>query len=324
MPACPLTALEREQIRSGIDLRWNDTEIAAGLGRHRCTINSEINRNGGRDSYSAVVAHAQAVALRARPKLPKLLTDHGLRTHVACRLAAKDSPMTISLELTTGKWAVPGSVSHETIYQAIYARWFVNKKQRTPHLCRKRRKQRGQEPPGSHSLGEFRSIHARPIEALDRVEVGHLEGDLIVGAFNRSALITVVDRASRHLWVASTRSKSAIDVADALTKLLKRIQMSLRKTLTWDQGSEIAQWAEISARCGIGIYIADKCSPWQRPSNENANAHLRRYVGKGTDLNKFTPQQLAAIQKRINTIPRRSLGWATATDIYNQAVAMTS
>lgn len=321
MPACPLTALEREKIRSGIDLGFTSPVIAAQLGRHRATISSEIRRNGGRSNYSAVKAHQRALAKLARPKPLKLLSDPVLRAHVGRRLVAKDSPMTISIELAARTRSM-GSISHETIYQGIYAGLFAGS-MRTPHLCRKRRKHRGRVASGSHSLGDFCSIHIRPKRALERVEVGHLEGDLIVGSFNRSALITVVDRMSRHLWIGRTRSKTAVDVGDGLTRLLRRIPLLLRRSLTWDQGSEIAQWATISQQCGIQIFIADRCAPWQRPSNENINAHVRRYVGKGTDLNQFSPQQLTAIQTRINTTPRRSLNWASAHDIYTQTVAMT-
>lgn len=320
MPACPLTALEREEIRLGIERGLSDSVIAGGLGRHRVTVNREINRNGGRGGYSAVAGQLRADRCRGRPKVPILAADRVLRAHVGRRLRAKDSPMTISIELAAGKWAVTGAVSHETIYQGIYAGIFGES--RTAHLRRRRRKHQGLAPPKTHSLGDFWSIHTRPSTALKRSEVGHLEGDLIVGAYNRSALITVVDRASRYLWIAPTRSKAAADVTTSLTRLLKQIPAPLRRTLTWDQGAEIAGWARISERCGIKIYIADPRSPWQRPTNENINAHLRRYVGKSTNLNQISRQQLTAIQTRINTTPRRSLNWATANDYYQQAVTM--
>lgn len=328
MPAHPLSVVEREQIRVGIARGDTDSVIAVSVGRHRCTINAEINRNGGRSNYSAVEAQERAVRCRARPKQPKLVTDPVLAAHVARRLIAKDSPMTISIELARGVHGLVGSISHETIYQAIYnpQRGVGGECHRGLHLKRRRRKHRNQAAPAStHSLGEFNLITTRPAVAAERVEVGHLEGDLIVGAYNRSALITVFDRASRHLWLAALpNGKRADGVRDATIGLLRRLPVELRRTLTWDQGSEMALHRDLGEVCGIDIYFAEPKSPWQRPTNENGNALVRRYVGKGTDLSIYTNRDLQRIEQRINTIPRRSLNWATAHDTYTAAVAMTT
>ena len=325
MPAIPLTMCEREEIRAGIENRKTDAAIGKILGRHRCTINSEIRRNGGRDRYNATKADTRAAGQRKRPKTPKLVANKDLAAYVTKRLKAKDSPMTISIELARGIWGVTASISHECIYQAIQTpgRGIERGLHVGLHLGRRRRKRRGHKPTNSSSLGIICSIHDRPEIALERSEVGHLEGDLIVGAYNRSALITVFDRASRHLWLQSVTSKSADAIKVSLTKLLKRIPSELRRSLAWDQGSEIACHPEIAMGCAIEVYIADPKSPWQRPTNENGNALVRRYVGKGTDLSIYTTRQLRAIETRINTIPRRSLNWSTAQDIYTQAVAMT-
>jgi len=327
MPAHPLTAHEREEIRAGISACDSDGEIADCLGRNRCTINAEIGRNGGRGRYCAVDAQRRADEQRKRPKAPKLVANPVLAAHVAERLDARDSPMTISIELARGVHGVRASISHECIYGAIHAQGTGGLPKGCHvglHLGRRRRKHRGSALPAcTHALGSFNPIAERPEVALERVEVGHLEGDLIVGAYNRSAIITLFDRASRHLWLCSLLSKSADSTYESLLRTLKRIPPRLRLTLAWDQGSEIARHKEIAKRCRIEIYIADPKSPWQRPTNENGNALVRRYVGKGTDLAAFTPKQLRAIETRINTIPRRSLNWATAQDIYTQAVAMT-
>lgn len=324
MPANPLTAFEREEIRCGIDAGVTDGEIAERLGRHRCTINAEISCNGGRRLYSATAGHARAQTRRCRPKAPKLVADRALAAHVTQRLKAKDSPMTISIELARGVHGITKSISHECIYQAIYnSCGLAAGLHGGLHLKRRRRKHRGRPAPGSHSLGSFNPISARPAVADHRVEVGHLEGDLIVGAYNRSALITLFDRTSRHLWLAAVANKTADATYNSLCRTLQRIPPALRRTLTWDQGAKIARHHDITKRCGINIYIADALSPWQRPTNENGNALVRRYVGKGTNLNTYTPRQLQAIEHRINTIPRRSLNWATAHDTYTAAVAMT-
>ena len=327
MPAHPLTAREREEIRAGIERNDTDAQIGDRLGRHRCTINAEVNRNGGRRRYSAAAAQWRAEAQRARPKTPKLVADPKLAAHVARRLRATDSPKTISIELARGVHGPVGSISHECIYQAIYRpdRGLPPGLAVGLHLKRRRRRPRKRRPQAaSHSLGAFTPISARPAIAAARREVGHLEGDLITGSFNRSAIVTIFDRASRYLWLAHLGTGTRADATfDALIRTFRRIPTHLRRTLTWDQGSEMARHRELTHRCGIDIYFADAHSPWQRPTNENGNALVRRYVGKGTNLSAFTPRQLRAIEHRINTIPRNSLGWATAHDIYTQAVAMT-
>ena len=326
MPARPLSSRERIEIRRGLDRGERDDVTATRLDRHRSTINAEINRNGGRERYCPVKAEACAVEQRRRPKLPRLLADRRLAAHVTKRLEAKDSPMTISIELAKGRWAITGSISHECIYQAIYkpGRGLKQGLSDGLHLRRRaRRKRCHQRAANPHSLQNFSPIGTRPAIAAERSEVGHLEGDLIVGAMNRSAIITMFDRKSRYLWLVALDNKTADATYTSLVRALKKMPPHLRKTLTWDQGSEIARHAEIARRCGIDLYIADAKSPWQRPTNENGNGLVRRYVGKGTNLNTFSHQRLTAIQRRINTIPRRSLNWATANDIYTQAVTMT-
>lgn len=325
MPANPLSEFERVEIRVGIDRGETDGVIGARLGRCRSTINAEINRNGGRVRYCAVAAQRRAVARRARPKIPKLVADAVLAGLVAARLKAKDSPKTISIELARGVHGPVASVSHECIYQSLYTGRGLDRGLCTNlHLRRRRRKPRRAAPPtDTHSLGVFNPISARPAAAADRSEIGHLEGDLIVGAYNRSALITVFDRHSRYLWLAGVANKTADATYQSLLGLLARIDAPLRHTLTWDQGAEIARHHDLTKHRGIDIYIADPKSPWQRPTNENGNALIRRYVGKGTNLALYKPRHLRAIEHRINTTPRRIHNWATAHDIYTAAVAMT-
>ena len=321
MPADPLSLFEREEIRAGIERGETDTQVAERLGRHRSTVGREVARNGGRSRYQAVAAQRRYDRQKRRAKVPKLIADPDLGAEVSRRLEAKDSPMRISIELT----AEGRPISHECIYTAIRTKdwgleWGL---WRHLQLPRKRRKHRGRRSPGSSSLGFYCSIHDRPTRAWDRSEPGHLEGDLIVGAYNRSALITLFERTSRHLWLANVTAKTADAVYDALVATFDRIPPPLRLTLAWDQGAEIAHHARLALETGTHIYIADPKSPWQRPTNENGNALIRRYVGKGTDLTRFTPTELRAIETRINTIPRRTLNWATAHDTYTAPVAMT-
>lgn len=324
MPANPIDVCEREEIRAGLERNEPISVIAKTLGRRRETISREVSRNGGRDRYRASQAQRRADQQRRRPKVSKLAQNKKLAAHVAKRLKAKDSPMTISIELARGRWGFVAAISHETIYQAIHQPTSpLAGLHQHLHLKRRRRKHRhnNNATVNPHSLGEFNPISERPKIADARTEVGHLEGDLIIGAYNRSALATLFDRTSRYLWLIKVANKTADAVYHALVKaIVTNIAQHLRRTLTWDQGAELARHRDLAKNTGFTIYIADKNSPWQRPTNENGNALVRRYVGKGTDLSRFTPKQLRAIQDRINTIPRRSLGWQTANDIYTAAL----
>ena len=330
MPANPLSAREREEIRAGIERRECDQVIAGRLGRHRTTINAEINRNGGRDRYSATAAESRAAKQRCRPKTPKLLADVDLAAHVTARLKAKDSPMTISIELERGVYGVTADVSHECIYQAIYAHGARGlDKGLHEHLHRRRRCRRhrrhGDGAPGKTSpLGTFVLVTERPDAALERSEIGHLEGDLVVGANNRSAIVTAFDRMSRKLWLADLPDGYGADeTLAAVGEIIDRIPEELRRTLTWDQGREMARHRELAEIFGIDVYFCAPHSSWQRPTNENGNGLLRRYVGKGTDLSIHGPDELRAIEHRINTMPRRVLHWSTAEEVYARGVAMT-
>lgn len=325
MPANPLTLIDRAQILSGIQRGESCKEIGVAIGRCRSTIHREIARNGGRGRYCPDRAHRRAARQRQRPKPLMLVADPMLAAEVQRRLKTKDSPMRISIELK----AQGTQISHETIYRAIQRPKGAGGGGLEPglHQClrlgRRFRKKQGGNPAKHSSLGVFSSIHDRPVEALKRTRFGHLEGDLIVGAMNRSALITVFDRAFRYVWLGAVESKSANHVMASLCRLLDRIPPEFRLTLTWDRGAEIAYHQDIATRSGIDIYIADRMAPWQRPTNENGNGLVRHHVGKGTDLSKLTDTDLRHIESRINTIPRRIFNWETAQTKYDQLVAMT-
>jgi IS30 family transposase len=330
MPAEPLSLSEREEIRAGIAAGESLTGIAAGLGRHRCTVSAEVARNGGRDLYRACAAEKRACRERARPKMARLVAEPALGWHVTQRLLARDSPMTISIELARGTHGLVAELSHEAIYQAIYARGRRGLPTRVSgllhrrHRCRKRRLRPGEAPSRRSPLGLFNPISSRPAIAAGRSEVGHLEGDLICGAFNASAIVTVFDRTTRMVWLAGFGGRHDADATlDALTQILGRIEPGLRRTLTWDQGREMARHATLTRTTGTPIYFADPHSPWQRPTNENGNGLLRRYFPKGTVLSIHTPDELRRVERRLNTMPRRSLNWHCAQDLYDAAVAMT-
>lgn len=331
MPAQPLVLSEREEIRAGIERGDPLGAIAVRLGRHRCTISEEVARNGGRRAYRATGAQQRAEAQRGRPKETRLEAHPALAAHVEARLRAKDSPMTIAVELARDLYPCLGgaTVSHETIYAAIHAQGRRGlPKGLHAGLHRRRRCRKHRPSPGQPALkangplGEFNLIGTRPPEANGRHVVGHLEGDLIIGAFNRSAIVTVFDRASRYLWLADLPEGHGADaVLGALIEVVERMPVDLQLSLTWDQGREMAAHDLLTAATGIDVYFADPHSPWQRPTNENGNGLIRRYVGKGTDLRVFRDTELRAIEHRINTMPRRSLDWATAHDRYTAAAS---
>jgi transposase, IS30 family len=323
MAANELTLLEREELRAGIERRESAERIGLALARHRTTITREIARNGGRKHYSAVKAQQRAERERSRPKQTEFERTSALCTHVAERLLAKDSPMTISKELEFGVFPeITTTVSHETIYAGVYGHGErglpkgLAKNLHRRHRCRKHRLRKG-EAKRKSPLGIYKKITERPKEAEGRGEVGHHEGDLITGAYNRSAIATIVDRASRKLWLGGlpfTHGSKA--TLGALVELMTRIPEELRRSLTWDQGTEMATHRGLLTLCGIQVYFAKPHSPWERPSNENANGQLRRYVGKGTDLAAFGPEDLLAIETRFNTMPRRIHGWKSADQVY--------
>ncbi len=221
MPANPLSLPEREEIRAGIARGETLARIAGDLGRHRCTVSAEVTRNGGRNAYRAIGADAQAACRRRRPKDPKLVADADLAWHVTKRLMAKDSPMTISIELARGVHGVSAELSHECIYQAVYAagrRGLARGLHTNLHRRRPRRRARrgpGEPTTKASPLGAFNPIIERPAVALTRSEVGHLEGDLICGAANGSAIITVFDRMSRKVWLAGFEGRHDADATKA-------------------------------------------------------------------------------------------------------------
>jgi IS30 family transposase len=330
MPGQALSLSERVQIEVGVASEESARSIAGRLGREPSTITREMERNDGRHAYSAAAAHTNAGAHRLRPRATRFEQDPALAAHVEQRLRELDSPMTIAVELAHGVYPDVAEVAHEIVYRGIYAHGraglakglhsCLHRRRR----CRKHRRAPGAAPTTKGPLGEFNLIGSRPDEANRRDQVGHLEGDLICGPFNRSAIATIFDRTSRFVWLADLpEGHSAPAVLAALIETLERIRQQLRRTLTWDQGSEMAGHIELADTTGVDVYFAQPHSPWQRPTNENGNGLIRRYVGKGTNLNIYKTEDLRRIETRINTMPRRSLGWSTAHAVYHQAVALT-
>jgi IS30 family transposase len=327
MAGAVLSAHEREEIRVGIETKESLSDVARRLGRVPSTITREVKRNGGRSRYCAASAQGQSQRLRSRPRDTTFQANPELARHVEDRLRAKDSPTTIAIELARAGGISGVTVSPETIYQGVYAHGAKGLATGLgQHLHRKRSRRRrrcraGETPKKASPLGAFNLIHLRPEVAHERTEVGHFEGDLIIGAGGKSAIVTLIDRASRLNLIGDLPGgHGAENVLACCVELFERVPVELRRTLAWDQGSEMARHLDLADAVGIDVFFAEPHSPWMRPTNENFNGLLRRYVGKGTDLSIYSQDDLDVISHRINTMPRRIFQWASAEDRYNAAV----
>jgi len=221
-------------------------------------------------------------------------------------------------------------VSHETIYSSLYLqgkgglRRELISSLRSGRLHRRPRR-RGEQAKRGKVLGDLIPISERPAEAGDRAVPGHWEGDLIMGAFNRSAIVTVVERTSRFLLLGELlNGHSAQAVYERLLKLTGDLPDIVRRSLTWDQGTEMAKWPQLKIEADIDVFFCDPHSPWQRPSNEHMNGLLRQYFPKGTDLNLVSVEQVRAVAVEMNGRPRKVLGWRTPAEVYAEVVAMAA
>jgi len=327
MAGAVLSAHEREEIRVGLEAAESFTDIARRLHRAPSTVSQEVGRNGGRQNYCAADASARAAKNRCRPRLTKFQRNRPLTDHVEARLVALDSPTTIAIELARAGGVGGDTVSAETIYQGVYGHGTcglatgLGRKLHRKRSRRKRRCRAGESPAKAGPLKEFSLIGLRPGTVEDRIEPGHWEGDLIIGAKNASAVVTLVERTSRlNLLGDLPDGHDAESVLACLIELLERVPPSMRRTLTWDQGREMARHDELARAVDVDLYFAEPHHPWQRGSNENFNGLLRRYVGKGTNLSAYSQQDLDRISLRLNTMPRRLHQWDSAQDRYDAAV----
>jgi IS30 family transposase len=325
-----LTQDDRIEIADGLAAGEPVKVIAERIGKTFQTVYREIARNRKPDgTYQPWYAHAQAYQRRRRPKPRRLAADDGLRAAVAKKLAKKWSPAQISRWLRRRYRRRPAwHLCTETIYEGVYRGLVVDVDQqarnsgksvnvlRTGRIYRHRRG-RGRSRDGAlKQLTKLRSIHDRPASVETRRQAGHWEGDLIVGAQQRSAVATLVERKMRlTLLIRLPDGHSAQQVGDALITTFTQLPLKLRKTLTWDQGNEMFHHERIEAATGLKIYFADPHSPWQRGSNENTNGLVRQYLPKGTDLSVWSDDQLRQITDELNDRPRLCLNDKTPTEL---------
>jgi IS30 family transposase len=324
-----LSAAEREQIRGGLDAGESFRSIARRLGRAPSTVSREVNVNGGRAHYQGWRAHRRANDLARRPKVAKLAGCARLRSQVETWLGEELwSPVQISNQLRLDYPHDPMMrVSPETIYQSLYVqgRGALRKELaaclRTGRAIRRNRsriERRGTIP-------DKVMISERPAAVADRAVPGHWEGDLIIGAGSRSAVGTLVERSTRYvLLLHLDGDHSAETVRQAMTAKIKTLPEHLFRSITWDQGTEMAQHRQFTIDTGITIYFCDPHAPWQRGSNENTNGLLRQWLPKGTDLSLHTAADLDTIAYKLNNRPRQTLGWMKPSQRLAQLVAPTA
>ena len=323
-----LTLAEREDISRGIASDSPIREIARLLKRSASTVSREVARHGGRPAYRAHDADRRAWVSALRPKRCLLAGNRRLREVVASKLILDWSPEQISGWLKT---RYPNNenmhVSHETIYRSLFiqARG-VLKKELMDHLRSKRRMRRSRHASEhGHSRGQIVdaiSIRERPAEAEDRAIPGHWEGDLLAGGKN-SYIATLVERHSRFLMLIKVPSKDTAVVVAALSKRVRKLPATLRRSLTWDRGLEMAKHKAFTVATDVQVYFCDPQSPWQRGTNENTNLLLRQYFPRGTDLAPLTQAQLDQVELRLNQRPRKTLGFQTPASKLQASVAST-
>jgi len=345
---------EREEIAIAVARGESIRSIARRLDRAASTIMREIGNNGPRDhghsraryrrkhrfgssqsgrdavvEYRAVLAQRRSEFRARRPKAGKLAGNDRLRGEVQNRLREGHSPQQIAHRL---RLDFPDDaemrVSHETIYRSLYVQGRGSLR-RELHTCLRtgralrRPHRRGGERRGR--IPDMINISQRPPEVDDRAVPGHWEGDLILGAGQKSAIGTLVERTTRFVMLLHLpHDHGALAVQEAMVAKMAVLPWILRKTLTWDQGSEMANHAQIAAATDLDIYFCDPHSPWQRGSNENTNGLLRQYFPKGHDLSVFPADYLDFIAARLNNRPRETLGWKTPAEALDELLTQSA
>lgn len=316
-----LSLEEREEIRAGLVAGESFAQIARRIGRCPSTVSREVNNNGGRRVYRAVAADGAACRRSLRPKPCKLAQNPRLRSRVEELLAEQWSPQQIAARLRRDYPGQPEmQVSHETIYQSLFiqARGALRKdlakclrSGRTRRRARSRSDDRGQ-------IKDMVVISERPAEIEDRAVPGHWEGDLIIGARNASAIVTLVERHTRYVMLAAIGTdKTSPAVCQAIANKILELPEHLARSLTWDRGKEMAGHAEFTITTGLPVYFCDPHSPWQRGTNENTNGLLRQYFPKGSDLSTHSQDELDRVAIQLNGRPRQTLHWDTPAERLN-------
>lgn len=324
-----LSLQDREEISRGLSAQRSIRQIAIRIGKAASSVSREIRRNGGASEYRATQAEAASWRRAQRPK-PCVLAQHRrLRREVIRGLQRRWSPQQIARRLTE---QFPDDqtmrVSHETIYRSLFIQSRgVLKKQLLGHLRRQRSLRRPrnaatQAPVQARLAIQGLSIRERPAEAEDRAVPGHWEGDLICGKHN-SYIATLVERHSRFVMLVKVANKDTLTVTAALAKKMLKLPSDLRRSLTWDRGTELTAHKQFTLASDMKVYFCDPQSPWQRGSNENTNGLLRQYFPKGTDLAVHSQARLNFVANELNQRPRETLRFRTPAEKLAESVALT-
>ena len=323
-----LSFQDREEIAVGIAAGESDAQIGRRIGRSMSTISREITRNAPRYAdgfvrrhrYRASSAQAKAEARARRPKVAKLVAHPRLHAYVQDKLECREhwSPEQIARRLPI---EFPDDeqmrISHETIYQSIYVQGRGALRRELATCLRTGRALRKPHRRPDERRGRIKdmvSISERPAEVADRAVPGHWEGDLIVGRNGASAIGTLVERTTRFLLLLHLTDQRAETVREAIAARITTLPDALRRSLTWDQGHELAEHVRLRLDTDIEVYFCDPHAPWQRGTNENTNGLLRQYYPKGTDLSVHNPADLAEVEDGLNGRPRKTLGFHTPAE----------
>ena len=316
-----MSALEREEISRGLALGVSLRAIARQLGRNPSSVSRELSRNAEeRHRYRATGAQLRAQRRARLPRRPRKLADRWLARHVSARLTAGWSPQQIAARLKRDyPLDVSKRISHETIYAAIYIVPRDELRRTLIGCLRQHRKVRRRRHRSGLKRGDIPNptpIAARPREVEARLIPGHWEGDVLKGHANGSAVGSLVERTTRLVLLARLPGLDSRSVVQGFARKLSRIPQPLRKSMTYDQGREMARHELLSRKLRLDIYFADPRSPWQRGTNENTNGLLRQYLPKSSDLALLTQRELNAIAERLNNRPRKTLNWMTPNEAW--------
>lgn len=322
-----LTLDDRIEIRLGLQRQESFRAISRHLGRHPSTVSREVGANGGRHRYAPVVAHRRAQERARRPKVTKLAANPALCARVVAELEQLWSPQQIAARLRKEFGDDANMrVSHETIYKSLYVQ---GRGELRRELARCLRSGRAKRIPRGRlqrrgRIHDMVMISERPPEVEDRAVPGHWEGDLLLGKAGKSAIGTLVERSTRFVMLFPLgQDRSAEHVRIAMAKTIQTLPVALKRTLTWDQGSEMSQHVRFKLDTGVDVFFCDPHSPWQRGSNENTNGLLRQYFPKGLDLSNVTATQVQAVADSLNGRPRETLDWNTPSEMLAELVATT-
>ena len=324
-----LTVGEREELSRGLAMGESSRAMARRLGRAPSTVSREVHRNGGRQSYRAAEADVAAVRRRRRPKPGKLALSSALRAEVEARLQLHWSPKQISAWLKREYSDSPQmQISPETIYVSLYVqgrgslRAELSKHLRTRRTYRRAKNEMRRQ--GPKMLPDPIMISQRPAEANDRAVPGHWEGDLLLGT-PTTAIGTLVERSTRYVMLFTlARGSRAQAVREGIAASIVKLPLSLRRSLTWDQGAEMSQHQRFTVETGVAIYFCDPGRPWQRGTNENTNGLLRQYFPKGRTLAHVTQTELDRVADELNGRPRETLAWRTPAEALTELLKQSA